>query len=91
MNRNAPMAIPELDLFNFEPCNTEVAEVVKTCSEDLDLVFKLEGQLGQLGILRGVCRPAPQILNVFHTKEWKFSHRFLHQTSKIHTRFQTWF
>ena len=53
MNRNVPMAIPELDLFNFEPCNTEVAEVVKTYSEDLDLVFKLEGQLGQLGILRG--------------------------------------
>ena len=57
MNRNVPMAIPELDLFNFEPCNTEVAEVVKTYSEDLDLVFKLEGQLGQLGILRGGLPP----------------------------------
>ena len=57
MNRNVPMAIPDLDLFNFEPCNTEVAEVVKTYSEDLDLVFKLEGQLGQLGILRGGLPP----------------------------------
>ena len=57
MNRNAPMAIPELDLFNFEPCNTELAEVMKTYSEDLDLVFKLEGQLGQLGILRGDLPP----------------------------------
>ena len=66
MNRNVPMAIPELDLFNFEPCNTELAEVVKTYSEDLDLVFKLDGQLGQLGILRGglpPCSPNPECIS----------------------------
>ena len=37
-----------------------------------------------------VCRPVLQILNLFKTKKCNFPHLFLDQTSKIHTRFQTW-
>ena len=37
-----------------------------------------------------VCRPVLQILTLFQTKNCNFPHPFSNQTSKIHTRFQTW-
>ena len=40
--------------------------------------------------LVGVCRPVLQILTLFQTKKCHFPHPFSDQTSKIHTRFQTW-
>ena len=40
--------------------------------------------------LVGVCRPVLQILTRFQTKKCNFPHPFSDQTSKIHTRFQTW-
>ena len=40
--------------------------------------------------LVGVCRRVLQILTRFQTKKCNFSHPFSDQTSKIHTRFQTW-
>ena len=40
--------------------------------------------------LVGVCRPVLQILTVFQTKRCNFPDLFSDQTSKIHTRFQTW-
>ena len=40
--------------------------------------------------LVGVCRPVLQILTLFQTKKCNFPHPFSDQTSKIHTRFQTW-
>ena len=43
-----------------------------------------------LTILVGVCRPVLQILTLFQTKKCNFPHPFSDQTSKIHTRFQTW-
>ena len=38
----------------------------------------------------GVCCPVLQILTLFQTKKCHFPHLFSDQTSKIHTRFQTW-
>ena len=38
----------------------------------------------------GVCRPVLQILTLFQTKKCHFLHLFSDQTSKIHTRLQTW-
>ena len=38
----------------------------------------------------GVCRPVLQILPLFQTKKCHFPRPFSDQTSKIHTRFQTW-
>ena len=38
----------------------------------------------------GGYRPVPQILTRFQTKKCNFPHPFSDQTSKIHTRFQTW-
>ena len=40
--------------------------------------------------LVGVCRPLLQIVTLFQTKKFNFSDPFSDQTSKIHTRFQTW-
>ena len=40
--------------------------------------------------LVGVCRLFLQILALFPTKQCNFPHPFSGQTSKIHTRFQTW-
>ena len=40
--------------------------------------------------LVGVCCPLLQILTLFQTKKCHFPHPFSDQTSKIHTRFQTW-
>ena len=40
--------------------------------------------------LVGIYRPVPQILTRFQTKKCNFPHPFSDQTSKIHTRFQTW-
>ena len=40
--------------------------------------------------LVGVCRPVFQILDLFQTKKCHFPDPFSDQTSKIHTRFQTW-
>ena len=37
-----------------------------------------------------MCRPVLQILTLFQTKKCHFPHPFSDQTSKIHTRFQTW-
>ena len=38
----------------------------------------------------GVCRLFPQIPTLLQTKKCNFPHPFSDQTSKIHTRFQTW-
>ena len=43
-----------------------------------------------LGILVGVFLPVLQILNLFQAKKCHFPPPFSDQTSKIHTRFQTW-
>ena len=45
-----------------------------------------------LGILGGGCHPILQILPLFQTKKchFEFPHPFSDQTSKIHTRFQSW-
>ena len=40
--------------------------------------------------LVGGCLPILQILTRFQTKKCTFPHPFSDQTSKIHTRFQTW-
>ena len=40
--------------------------------------------------LVGVCRPVLPILTLFQNKKCNFPHPFSDQTSKIHTRFQTW-
>ena len=40
--------------------------------------------------LVGVCHPVLQIQTLFQTKKHNFPHPFSDQTSKIHTRFQTW-
>ena len=40
--------------------------------------------------LVGVCRLVLRILTRFQTKKCNFPHPFSDQTSKIHTRFQTW-
>ena len=40
--------------------------------------------------LVGVCRLVLQILTRFQTKKCNFPYPFSDQTSKIHTRFQTW-
>ena len=40
--------------------------------------------------LVGLCRPVLQILTRFQTKKCYFPYLFSDQTSKIHTRFQTW-
>ena len=40
--------------------------------------------------LMGMCRPVLQILTQFQTQKCNFPHPFSDQTSKIHTRFQTW-
>ena len=40
--------------------------------------------------LVGVCHPVLQIQTLFQTKKYNFPHPFSDQTSKIHTRFQTW-
>ena len=37
-----------------------------------------------------VCRSVLRILTLFQTKQRHFPHPFSDQTSKIHTRFQTW-
>ena len=41
-------------------------------------------------LLVGVFRPVLQILTLFQTKKCHFPNSFSDQTSKIHTRFQTW-
>ena len=43
-----------------------------------------------LGIFGGVCHPVLQILIRFQTKKCNFPYPFSGQTSKIHTRFNTW-
>ena len=43
-----------------------------------------------LEFLVGVCLPVLQIHTQFQTKKCHFPHPFSDQTSKIHTRFQTW-
>ena len=40
--------------------------------------------------LEGVCRPVLQIPTLFQTRKFNFPQPFSDQTSKIHTRFQTW-
>ena len=40
--------------------------------------------------LVGVCRLFPLIPTLLQTKKCNFPHPFSDQTSKIHTRFQTW-
>ena len=45
---------------------------------------------GTWEFLVGVCHPVFQILTLFQTKKCHFPHPFSDQTSKIHTRFQTW-
>ena len=40
--------------------------------------------------LVGVCHPVFQIKTLFQIKKYNFPHPFSDQTSKIHTRFQTW-
>ena len=40
--------------------------------------------------LVGVCHPVLQIQTLFQIKKYNFAHPFSDQTSKIHTRFQTW-
>ena len=40
--------------------------------------------------LVGLCCPVLQILTLFQTKKGNFLDPFSEQTSKIHTRFQTW-
>ena len=40
--------------------------------------------------LVGLCRPVLQILALFTAKKCHLQHPFSDQTSKIHTRFQTW-
>ena len=40
--------------------------------------------------LVGVCRPVHKIQTIFQTKKCNFPHPFSDQTSKIHSRFQTW-
>ena len=40
--------------------------------------------------LVGVCRPVLQILALFTAKKCHLQHPFSDQSSKIHTRFQTW-
>ena len=37
-----------------------------------------------------VCQPVSQILTLFQTQKCHLPHPFSDQTSKIHTRFQTW-
>ena len=41
--------------------------------------------------LVGMCRPVPQILNLFQTKTRHFLHPFSDLASKIHTSFRTLF
>ena len=50
----------------------------------------LPGQEYSAEFFVGVCRPVLQILPLFQTKKCNFPHPFSDQTSKIHTRFQTW-
>ena len=45
---------------------------------------------GGLGILGGVCQPVLLIHTLFQTEKCHFRDPFSDQTSKIHTRFQTW-
>ena len=56
---------------------------------------KLEQEMAPAGgysweFLLGVCRPVLQMLTQFQTKKFNFPHPFSDQTSKIHTRFETW-
>ena len=53
-------------------------------------LFRQGGGGVLLGILGGGVLPVLQILTWFQTKKCIFPHPFSDQTSKIHTRFQTW-
>ena len=70
------------------PC---ISSVLNSFTYSLDNSYYRSGGWGySWEFFVGVCRPVPQILNLFQTKECNYRHPFSHQTCKIHTRFQTW-